>query len=194
MLKTILLILLALAIAIGGGAASVWAVLEEAPALGAIRSGLWTAFPRLGSRDADPYTRARFARLGGIPLGQSEGIVFTATRDSGGSLLRRECVYNVEGSLPQARFWTFYAAAPSGAPLPPLARRRPALHSQMILLGADDGLAIAVSPFPTPGNWLATTGTGAMQLVLTLFDTPVSTGLQVAALELPAIRQIACDA
>lgn len=194
MLKTVLLTLLALVIAIGGGAASVWAVLEKAPALGAVRSGPWAAFPRLGSSDADPYTRARFARLGGIPLGQAEGIAFTATHDSAGSALRRECVYRLEGPLPSARFWTLYAATPSGEALPPLARRRPALHSQMILLRADDGFAIAVSPLPTPGNWLVTTGTGPMQLVLTLFDTPVSTGLQVARLELPAITRVACDA
>src|SRR5690606_20311534 len=77
MLKTVLLTLLSLVMAIGGGAASVWFVLEETPLIGAIEAGPWTAYPSMGTPEAGPYSQARFAREGGIPLGRSEGIAFT---------------------------------------------------------------------------------------------------------------------
>lgn len=193
MLRNAVLTLLVLAIALGGGTASVWYMLEEAPAFGIVRSGAWTATPHYGTPDADPYMRARFAREGGIPLGQSEGIGFTATRDSEGDWLRRECSYRIEGPFPTARLWTLYAAAPSGEPLPPFARRRPALHSRMILRRPDSGFTITVAPRAASGNWLAASGSGPMHLVLTLFDTPVSTGMQISEPQMPEITRTGCD-
>ncbi|WP_274424887.1 DUF1214 domain-containing protein [Chelativorans sp. YIM 93263] len=193
MLRTAFLTLVVLAIALGGGTASVWYVLEELPAFGIVRIGEWTASPHFGTPDAGPYVRARFAREGGIPLGQSEGIAFTATRDSGGAPLRRECSYHIEGPFPSARLWTLYAAAPSGEPLPSFARRRPALHSRMLLRQPDNGFTITVAPKPAAGNWLATGGSGPMHLVLTLLDTPVSTGLQLGQPQMPEITRTECD-
>lgn len=193
MLKTVLLTLLVLIIAIGGGAGSVWFMLEETPPIDAVRAGPWTAFPEAGTHQADPYSRARFARQGGIPLGRAEGIVFTARRDSAGAGLRRSCTYRIEGPMPAARFWTLFAADARGEPLPPLARRRPALHSRMLLYDADSGFTIVVSARPSPGNWLALSGEGPMQLVLTLFDTPVASAARVEELVLPAITRVECD-
>ncbi|WP_159590354.1 DUF1214 domain-containing protein [Chelativorans xinjiangense] len=193
MLKTLFLTLLALTIAVGGGAASVWMMLEEARPVGAVSAGPWTAFPSVGTREADPYSRARFARQGGIPLGRSEGITFTAGRDSNGRSLRRECAYRIEGPMPTSRFWTLYAAGPEGALLPPFKRRRAALHSQMVLRHSDNGFSIVVSRHPVPSNWLAVTGDGPMRLVLTLFDTPVASGARVEELSLPRITRTTCD-
>ena len=193
MLKTVLLTLLVLVIAIGGGAGSVWFMLEEAPPINAVQAGPWTAFPNAGTHQADPYSRARFARRGGIPLGRAEGIVFTARRDSTGAGLQRECIYEIGGPMPAARFWTLLAADDEGEPLPPLARQRPALHSRMLLREADNGFTITVSGRPSPGNWLAIGGEGPMQLVLTLFDTPVASAARVEELVLPAIRRVECN-
>jgi len=194
MLKTVLLTLLTLAIAVGGGAASVWMMLENAPPIGAVGAGPWTAFPDAGTPNADPYSRARFAREGGAPLGRAEGIVFSASRDSARRSLRRNCTYRIEGPMPSARFWTIHAADLSGALLPPLGRRRPALHSEMILHRQEDALVITVSPEPSPDNWLAISGRGPMQLILTLLDTPLSSGFQLGELALPEILLVGCDA
>src|SRR5690606_22878685 len=64
MLKSVLSTLLVLVIAIGGGAASVAMMIETVPPVGAVVSGPWTAFPASGTPEADPYSRARFAREG----------------------------------------------------------------------------------------------------------------------------------
>ncbi|WP_265515664.1 DUF1214 domain-containing protein [Nitratireductor luteus] len=193
MMKTVLPLLLAIAVALGGGAVSVWMMLEEAPAIDALRIGPWTAFPNAGTPQADPYSRARFVREGGIPLGKAEGIAFTATRDSNGQALRRECAYRLSGTLPVSRLWTLYAADLSGMPLPPTGRRAPALHSQMILQ-EPEGIEITASHYPAPRNWLALSGQGSMQLVLTLFDTPVSTSAGIDQISMPDIIRTGCDA
>ena len=59
MLKTALTVLLTLSLAIGGGAASVWYVLAGQSGTGALTIGSWTAFPKIGAPDADPYSKAR---------------------------------------------------------------------------------------------------------------------------------------
>jgi hypothetical protein len=53
--------------------------------------------------------RARFARQGHLAIGQAEGIVFTAARDSLGEPLSSACDYQIEGPIPPARFWTLHA-------------------------------------------------------------------------------------
>ncbi|WP_309084094.1 DUF1214 domain-containing protein [Chelativorans sp.] len=194
MLKTVFLTLVTLAVAIGGGAASAWMILENVPPVGAVAAGPWTAFPDAGTPEADPYSRARFTREGGIPLGRSEGLVFTASRDSAERALRRACTYRIEGTIPAARLWTLHAADPSGMPLAPKGRRQAALHSGMILHREGVPFAITISPHPAPDNWLAVTGSGPMQLVFTLLDTPVSTGVSLGELAMPDILQVRCDA
>ncbi|WP_173931127.1 DUF1214 domain-containing protein [Chelativorans sp. Marseille-P2723] len=194
MLKTISLTLLILSLAIGGGAGSVLLLMESTTGVGTFGEGPWSATPRAGTPDADPYTRARFVREGGVPLGRAEGIAFSASRDSAGAPLNRKCTYRIEGQVPLARFWTLYAANPSGMLLPPFARRQPALHSLMAIRGPGNAYTITVSPHPSPGNWLATNGEGQMRLHLTLFDTPVSADLPIGHLTLPDITRVSCDA
>ncbi len=193
MLRTIFLTALTLAIAIGGGAGSVWMALNASEGIGAVQIGDWTAFPDVGTPHADTYSKARFAREGGLALGRAEGIVFVARRDSGGALLRRDCAYTIEGAIPSSRFWTLYAADAQRIVLPPAVRRVPALHSYEMLRTVDGAIRITVSNNPVPGNWLGITGDGPMQLVLTLYDTPAATAARVFEIELPQVLRGSCD-
>ncbi|WP_028033335.1 DUF1214 domain-containing protein [Chelativorans sp. J32] len=194
MLKTVFLALTTLLIAIGGGAGSLYLFIKSAPPIGAVESGSWIAFPDLGTPHADPYSRARFAREGGIPLGRSEGIVFTASKDSAGRILNRQCTYQVEGAMPPAQHWILHLTDLAGASLPSFGRKPAALSSETVLRRRDSGLTISISPHPKPDNWIPSTGQGAMQVVLTLLDTPVSAGFGITGLTLPAIKQVSCDA
>lgn len=193
MFRTIFLISLTLFIAIGGGAGSVWLALNAAEGIGTVRIGEWTAFPEVGTPEADTYSKARFAREGGLTLGRAEGIAFVAQRDSEGRLLRRECRYVIEGPIPSARFWTLYAADLQRVLLPPTRRRVPALHSQEMLRTVDGAVRVVVSHNPEPGNWLGLTDAGPMQLVLTLYDTPSATASRAAEAELPQVLRTGCD-
>ena len=192
MLRDALTILLSSVVAVGGGAASAWYALEASEGVGALTVRGWTAYPDAGSPQADPYSKARVAREADLPLGRAEGIPFTTSRDSGGEPLRRQCSYRIEGEVPPARFWTVHvltedasAAAPAG--------RGAALSSHALMREADSSFVVVASRHPSPGNWLALDGEGAMRLVLTLYDTPVASNEDIAETELPQVLRISCD-
>ena len=192
MFRTVLLTLATLAIAIGGGAGSVWYALNAQEGVGAVTIGSWTAYPDMGAPDADPYSKARQARLGLLPLGRAEGLAFIASRDASGAPLSRQCSYVIEGATPPARFWTLYAADRSLRMIAPKGSRKPALQSLAILRNPDNSFAIAVTPDAAPGNWLRVSGNGAMVLVLTLYDTPVAGVIGVEDVALPQVLRTAC--
>ncbi|TIV18639.1 MAG: DUF1214 domain-containing protein, partial [Mesorhizobium sp.] len=162
MLKNAILTLLSLAIAIGLGGYSVWYALNAQDGVGAIRIGQWTAFPEVGTLDADPYSKARVAREGVLALGRAEGLAFVAERDDAGEPLRRECTYTIEGSYPTARFWTLYAADQSLGVIDTGKPRQAALQSYEVLRRPDNSVVISVGNHPAPGNWLLTGGSGKM--------------------------------
>ena len=56
---------LVVAIAVGGGGASVWFALNAIDGLDTLTVGAWTAYPESGTPQVDPYGRARIARDGG---------------------------------------------------------------------------------------------------------------------------------
>lgn len=189
MLRSVLLAMVTLAIAIGGGAASVWWMLERGlPARG------WVFHANPAAADANPYVRAQLSRSGALTLGRAEGLSFVARTDDAGEPLSAHCDYVLEGPLPTARFWTLWAADPALNPLPARGRRPSALHSQQTLRVADGGVRIAASPRPQPGNWLLVGAPGRFALVLTLYDTPAAGFQGAAAPTLPAIVRTGCDA
>jgi hypothetical protein len=193
MIRTVLLTLAMLVIAIGGGAGSVWYAVSAQEGVGAVTVGSWTAYPDMGAPDADPYSKARQARLGLLPLGRAEGLAFIATRDAAGAPLSRQCSYLIEGSTPPARFWTLYAADPALRMIAPGRMRKPALQSLSILRNPDNSFAVAVAPQAAPGNWLRVSGgSGPLALVLTLYDTPVAGVIGVEDVALPKISRTGC--
>lgn len=194
MLKNTLLTLLGLAIAIGGGGGSAWYVLNTQEGVGAIHIGPWTAFPDIGTPDADPYSKARVAREGVLTLGRAEGLSFVADHDSSGGQLKRECSYTIEGGFPAARFWTLYAADQSLDVIATGKPRPAALQSYQVLRKPDNSASISVSNRPQPGNWLLTEGSGALYFVLTFYDTPIASSTGLSDVVLPRIVSMGCNA
>lgn len=193
MLRTIFLTAIAVSIAVLGGAASVWYALLAQEGIGAVTVGAWTAYPELGSPDADPYSNARVAREGLLALGRAEGLSFAAAHDSAGEPLRRQCGYTVEGRTPPARFWTLYAADSALFPLPASGPRPGAIHSQQLVRLPGNVVSVAVGPHALPGNWIASGGVGPMTLVLTLYDTPIASSTGMSDIELPQVIRGRCD-
>jgi hypothetical protein len=193
MLRTILLTVLVLVTAVAGGAASVWFALGSQEGIGAVTIGPWTSFPALGTPEADPYSKARIAREGVLSLGLTEGLEFVARRDSGGAQLRRNCTYAVHGTFPASRFWTLYAVDEARAVINTGHLRPPALHSIEALRDPENSVTIAIGSKAAPGNWIPMSGTGPMNLVLTLYDAPATSSSGIADIKLPEIRKTTCD-
>lgn len=193
MLKSTMLTALTLAIALIGGAGSVWLALERDFGFDTITIGNWTALPYYGTPDADPYSRARFSRTADLALGRGEGLVFTAKHDSEGRQLVAECHYSIRGSMPPARLWTLFARNADHDIITIEGGKPGALHSRALLREPDNTTVTHVSRHATPGNWLALAGSGPFSLVLTLFDTSITSNSRIAEVELPEIIREGCN-
>ena len=159
---------------------------------GAVRAGPWTAWPRAGSLEIDPYGHAALSRTGEAPLGLSEGLSFIATTDSAGRPLDGGCVYSLAGKVPPARYWTVSAVTPEGRLIDNAARRY-GFTSSEILRRAGGAFAITLARDTQPGNWLPTGEATVLSLVLRVYDSPVSaTASTLTAQGLPSIERAAC--
>ncbi|SHE62684.1 hypothetical protein SAMN02745157_0584 [Kaistia soli DSM 19436] len=189
-MRLLINLLVAIAIAVIVGLGSAWLVLDRERIFGAMTRGAWTAWPELGSPNADPYSRAELARSGALPLGDGEGIAFVADSDDSGAALTDRCNYVVSGQTPAARLWTLTVTDRAGNLFETPAHRH-GFHAREILRREDGSFAIALSGEPQPGNWLPVTGSGPLRLTLRLYDTPLtSSGIGEATL--PAITRKAC--
>ncbi|MEN3347546.1 MAG: hypothetical protein V7632_1181, partial [Bradyrhizobium sp.] len=77
-MRLILTTLLALVIAAAVGLGLTYATATRGTDLGTLKIGAWTARPKNGTSDVDPYSRATIARSGELPVGTGDGIAFTA--------------------------------------------------------------------------------------------------------------------
>jgi len=182
---------IAVVVAVAVGVSSAWYAVDRGRLFGAVTVGGWTAWPQEGGGDADPYTLAMLARTGEVPLGAGEGLSFTAERDADGAPLSGKCTYDVLGETPAARLWTLTATDDDGRLMVNVAHR-PGFHSREIVREGDGGFVILVSSTVKPGNWLPIGTVERFRLVLRLYDTPLTTGSQIASLVMPAIRKTSC--
>ena len=98
--------LFAFAVAAAFGLGLTQFALTRGTAFGAITIGAWTAWPKTGTADIDPYARAAIARSGELPIGSGDGVAFFASSDDAGRALDGRCVVTLSGVTPAARFWT----------------------------------------------------------------------------------------
>jgi hypothetical protein len=170
---------------------SAWYAIDRGFVFGRVTVGSWTAWPNAGSQSADPYSIAMLARTGEVPLGAGEGIAFTAAADKAGRPLSGRCDYRIRGQTPGARLWTLAAYDDAGHLMTNAAHRR-AFHSREILRRPDGSFEIVVSTAVKPGNWLPVAPVERFKLVLRLYDTPLTTGSQIAGLTMPEIVAERC--
>lgn len=192
MIRTIVLTLIILSIAVGGGTASVWYMLNSSVGFGAVRNGVWVAYPAAGTPRADPYSTARRARDAELPLGAAEGLAFYARTDSTGRALSGRCNYRIVGNVPVARFWTFHVADNQLNSLTKNGLQPQALHSRQILRRPDGSFVLRLGPDPAPGNWMRISLAAPVAFVLTLYDTPVTSTTGAEDQVFPEILRSGC--
>ena len=169
------------------------AVLRNGPPVGVASAGPWRLETRAGVADADPYTRAVLARSGEIPLALGEGLQLTARVDEDGAKLDPRCVYALGPRVPPARFWTLEIADRDGYPLDNAAGRT-AFRSGELLRAQDGAFTIRIGAKAQPGNWLPIGATSGFELVLRLYDTPLSAiGDEIQRSAVPRIVKERCS-
>jgi hypothetical protein len=184
--------LLALAVAAVVGLGATFLTLSRGTAFGAITIGAWTAWPKSGTSDADPYARAIIARSGELVVGSGDGVSFLARTDDNGKSLDGRCEVVLSGVTPQARFWTVTLYDDQGGLIANNVQRQ-GFTSQELVRRSDGSFDITVSPRARPGNWLPTGGVESYVLILRLYDSPVGVATRAAReAPMPAVVTKAC--
>lgn len=179
-------------ISVGLGLGSAWMAARAAAPIDSHTLGSWSTWPNAGTADTDPYSRARLARNGELPLGAGEGLALYAANDGNGRTLSGRCTYEIEGQTPPARLWTMGLETPEGRPLP-AKRTMTAIGSESVVRQSDGSFRIVVSPRPQAGNWLSSAGAGDIRVVVRLYDTTARTLTELTDFSVPDIRLRGCQ-
>jgi hypothetical protein len=191
-LRLIVITLLALLVATAVGLGATWLTATRGTDIGALTIGAWTARPKTGTSDVDPYSRATITRNGELPVGTGDGVAFTAAADDRKRPLDGRCDVVVSGVTPPARFWTLTLYDSKGH-LVANALQRYGFTSQEIVRGADGGFEIHVASRSRAGNWLPTGGIERYELMLRLYDTPVGVATRTKRdAPMPQIATLGC--
>jgi hypothetical protein len=179
-------------IAAGVGLGATYFALSRGAAFGALRIGSWTAWPKTGTPDADPYARASIARSGRLPIALGDGISFVARTDDQNRPLDGRCTVMLAGITPAARFWTLTLYNPAGE-LVANSIQRHGFTSEEIVRRSDGSFTITVDPRAAPGNWLPTGGIERYELVLRFYDSSVGVATKAEReAPMPSIRTVSC--
>ena len=159
---------------------------------GVVDAGPWQTRPRIGSPEADPYSKALMAARGEIPMGTAEGLLLNARRDSEGKPLDGRCTYRLSGTIPAASHWTLTIYRADGS-TGEARGVRGAYTSTEILQFENETLSVRLSPDPQPGNWLPLDPAEGFEIALRLYETQVSsTARAIDTSAVPAIAREAC--
>ncbi len=175
------------------GLASSWYMIDVGTRLTTEKHGPWVGWTSAGRADADPYTRAHFARLGTLQLTTEIAITYLAYTDSGGNRLHSSCEYSVEGRDTGNNWWSLTVFNDRGDLIANAAQRYN-YTSQSIALRPDGNFAVALSREASPGHWLPTGGAGRLALMYTTFDVHTSMlgKNDTEPKALPLIRRVQC--
>lgn len=184
------LVALFLAAIVGLGAT--WMTTTRGTEFGTLTIGAWTARPRIGTVEIDPYSRATITRSGELPIGAGDGIAFTARADDKNKRLDGRCDVVVSGVTPPARFWTLTLYDSKGH-LVANTLQRYGFTSEEVVRGSDGNFAIRVAARARSGNWLPTGGIERYTLMLRLYDTPVGVATRSKRdAPMPAVATVGC--
>ncbi|MBB5047807.1 hypothetical protein HNR60_002564 [Rhodopseudomonas rhenobacensis] len=185
-------ILIALIIAAVVGVGTTWMTATRGTDLNTLTIGAWTARPRTGTADVDPYARASIARSGELPIGTGDGIAFTATADDDKRPLDGRCDVVVSGVTPAARFWTLTLYDPKGQ-LVANSLQRYGFTSQEIVRSSDGAFELRIAARARAGNWLPTGAIERYSLMLRLYDTPVGVATRTQRdAPMPTLKTVGC--
>jgi hypothetical protein len=205
MIRRITIYLVAAVIGGGLGLGSALAMAGLLPgagslAFGDVDVGGWHSDFAIGSKAADPYTRARVARHGLLALAKSEAVYFTRTADDAGAPLRETCTYRLSGGAMPAKWWsvTLYD---SDSRLPANSDNALSLDAEKLGQGAWAATIAPRRPEPIAPNqpdvingWISSRGAGTFDLTLRLYMPDAALLADPGtALTPPRIERISCE-
>lgn len=168
--KALLNVALLLGVAVGGGLASAWYMIEAGSRISARSFGPWVAWPAAGRPDADPYTRAHVARNAELPLSSTAELTLRAKTDNRGAWLTSGCDYAVVMEEFDPAWWDLAVYDLQGRLVANPADRH-AFNSSTAMRDLDGRTVVTLARDARPGNWLPSGRGNRVVLVLTVLDT-----------------------
>lgn len=150
------------------GLGSAWHMMERGSQFTTQTIGPWVSWLNAGNPQADPYTRAHYARSGQLPLSSTTARYFEATTDDRGRALRTTCEYAVAGQPLDALWWSIAAYDDKGHTFENKSDRR-TYNSTNIFLRDDGTFEIRIAQRARAGNWLPVSGSGRFRLALRIY-------------------------
>jgi len=190
-MRVALLLVVGGCIALALGLWSAFLAVRSPAPIDAITLGSWQAWPNAGTAAVDPYSRARLARTGEIPLGSGEGLTLLAQTDEAGEPLSARCDYRVAGQTPPARLWTLAIEDAQGRAVRDQDSYA-AIASDVLLRQPDGSFDIVLSAAPKAGNWVSTRAAPQFRVVVRLYDTTARVVTALSALTMPRIAKERC--
>ena len=154
-------------------------------------SGQWVWWPNAGSTAIDPYTRLHFLAQGRLPMSKFETFEVETAQDKAGRPLDADCVYQLSGRIPDARWWSVATYVPdgsNGAAAPEFS-----MSSHDVIAEDDGSVVITISREIRAGNWMKPTSNDEFIVLLRLYNPASNLGGSTALSgELPSVTRKAC--
>lgn len=165
-----------------------------------LKNGCWQVNPKMDLKQND-WQRARIAIIGLFALRESEVLYFVASEDSDGNRLSSEYDYELVGSEPNARYWSYtmygedYFLVPNEEKiysfnLDDLSYvARDTLNPELPI----DGLrsySIAISSSTKEGNWLPSGEEDQFHILLRMYNPSPEVYNNLEGVSLPTIKRI----
>lgn len=186
------LLLKLLAVLVAGtalGLLATWLVVFRFPP-NRVGDGPWQATPGAPTAQTGAYRRAIAAVHGLFALSRAEAIHYTATVDSDGHALTGRCRYEVEGPVPDARWWSITAYGPDDYLIANPTGRYSVTNRQV---APDARGNIVVRVGGTSGdNKSIVVGTGRFSLSLRLYNPAPQLIANPTSVALPALLRVSC--
>lgn len=176
------------------GFGSSWYMVEAGSLLSTRNIGPWVLWTTAARTDADPYTRAHFARLGTLPMSTEVSLAYFATLDSEGRRLHSSCDYTLQGRDLPRHWWSLSIFDDRGRLIAnPVDRHT--FTTTTIALQPNGSYTVSMARDALPGNWLPTGGAGRLALLFNVVDLGLGTTERDAfdeQTQLPVIKRGAC--
>ncbi len=185
----------AITIAVAGGVLSARYMINHGSPLSTTTYGPWVYWTGAGRMDADPYTRAHFARSSALRLSSDSAGVFEANSDAEGAYLHSSCDYVLEGPYAHGLWWSLSVFDSRGQLIANDAERY-AFTSDTVAANPDGSYIVTLGRDARPGNWLPTGGAGRLVIVFSLLDPATGLSEEERAERykmLPEIRRENCS-
>ena len=154
-------------------------MMQNAAGAGSTTDGGWAEITLTNDNLRSTYESGYYLWQGKVPPPHHVRL-FRRAKDDEGNTLRGDCAIQIEGTIPEARWWVVNTdgASPSGS-----------VSAGTAIREANGDVAITVSQSPVPGNWIKPGAASSYTLQLVLQNASAPTGQKLV---LPAVKRLWC--